>query len=102
MRHSVLARDWSSDVCSSDLVPLRVLRLNAVAAIVITGVVHWFLLRPGSDLHGLTALVEIGRASCRERKVNYRLRGTVEKKHTKTERKTQEKHITSTYINKSY
>src|SRR5690625_5080693 len=30
-------------------VPLRVLRLNAVAAIVITGVVHWFLLRPGSD-----------------------------------------------------
>lgn len=40
-------------------VPLRVLRLNAVAAIVITGVVHWFLLRPGSDLHGLTALVDV-------------------------------------------
>lgn len=38
--------------------PLRVLRLNAVAAIVITGVVHWFLLRPGSDLSGVTALVD--------------------------------------------
>lgn len=39
--------------------PLRVLRLNAVVAIVITGVVHWFLLRPNSDLDGFTAVVDV-------------------------------------------
>lgn len=38
--------------------PLRVLRLNAVAAVVITGVVHWFLLRPGSNLTGFTVVVD--------------------------------------------
>jgi|SRR5690625_46482 len=38
--------------------PLQVLRLNAVVAIVITGVVHWFLLRPGSDLSGIIGLVD--------------------------------------------
>ena len=38
--------------------PLRVLRLNAIAAVVITGVVHWFLLRPGSDLTGFTVVVD--------------------------------------------
>lgn len=38
--------------------PLRVLRLNGVVAIVITGVVHWFLLRPGSDLTGFTVVVD--------------------------------------------
>jgi len=30
----------------------RVLRLNAVVAIAVTGIVHWFLLRPLLDLHG--------------------------------------------------
>lgn len=38
--------------------PLRVLRLNAVAAVVITAVVHWFLLRPGSNFTGLTVVVD--------------------------------------------
>lgn len=30
----------------------RVLRLNAVVGIVVTGIVHWFFLRPLLDLHG--------------------------------------------------
>lgn len=38
--------------------PLRVLRLNAIAAVVITGLVHWFLLRPGSDLTGFAIVVD--------------------------------------------
>jgi hypothetical protein len=30
----------------------RVLRLNAVVAIAVTGIIHWFFLRPLLDLHG--------------------------------------------------
>lgn len=37
----------------------RVLRTNAVAGIALTGVVHWFLLRPLLDLHGADALADI-------------------------------------------
>jgi hypothetical protein len=36
----------------------RVLRLDAVVAITITGVVHWFLLRPLVDLTGWSAVVD--------------------------------------------
>ncbi len=36
----------------------RVLRLDAVVAITITGVVHWFLLRPLADLAGWSAAVD--------------------------------------------
>lgn len=37
----------------------RVLRLNAVVAITVTGLVHFFLLRPLSDLSGWPALADI-------------------------------------------
>lgn len=36
----------------------RVLRLNAVVGITVTGVIHWFLLRPILDLTGLSALTD--------------------------------------------
>ncbi|MEO5710571.1 MAG: Pr6Pr family membrane protein [Nocardioidaceae bacterium] len=36
----------------------RVLRLDAVLAIAVTGVVHWFLLRPLLDLHGASYLAD--------------------------------------------
>ena len=36
----------------------RVLRLSALVGIIITGVVHWFLLRPDADLSGFTAVVD--------------------------------------------
>ncbi|GAB4013993.1 Pr6Pr family membrane protein [Nocardioides ultimimeridianus] len=36
----------------------RVLRLNAITGIAVTGLVHWFLLRPLLDLHGLDALAD--------------------------------------------
>lgn len=37
---------------------LRVVRLDAVAGITVTGVVHFFLLRPLLDLHGADALAD--------------------------------------------
>ncbi|KGN34837.1 hypothetical protein N802_01990 [Knoellia sinensis KCTC 19936] len=36
----------------------KVLRLNAVVAIAVTGIVHWFLLRPLLDLHGADAVAD--------------------------------------------
>ncbi len=36
----------------------RVIRLDAVTGIVVTGLVHWFLLRPILDLHGASALAD--------------------------------------------
>src|SRR5690349_25172113 len=62
-RHTRSLRDWSSDVCSSDLVP------------------RWRILRPGGEssngeqppragLRRSHARKKIGRASCRERVMN--------------------------------
>jgi hypothetical protein len=42
----------------SDSAVWRVLRLNAVVGITVTGVVHWFLLRPLLDLDGTDLLVD--------------------------------------------
>lgn len=36
----------------------RVLRLNAVTGIAVTGLIHWFLLRPLLDLHGADLLAD--------------------------------------------
>lgn len=38
---------------------LRALLLNAVAGIIITGVVHWFLLRPTADPQGLHVVTDL-------------------------------------------
>src|SRR5690606_40212831 len=79
-RHTRFSRDWSSDVCSSDLALAIVLRQPHVAlparmpvrraktqAIeVLRQDVAEYLLRCGLGV-GLVGRLEIGRASCRER-----------------------------------
>src|SRR5207249_11895256 len=55
-RHTRSKRDWSSDVCSSDLIEFRHFRKVG------RGVGHLVLVS-GNDTEG----EEIGRASCRER-----------------------------------
>jgi hypothetical protein len=37
---------------------LRIIRLDALVGITVTGLVHWFLLRPLLDLHGLSYLTD--------------------------------------------
>ena len=44
------------DIASSR--PMRVLRLDAVLGIAVTGVVHWFLLRPILDLEGASYVAD--------------------------------------------
>src|SRR2546429_6946513 len=79
-RHTRCSRDWSSDVCSSDLTardqPARgvvVIFLAAALAVHSFGfgmvvssqdVLAW--VTPGA-LYGVAAAIQIGRASCRER-----------------------------------
>src|SRR5690606_40660206 len=83
-RHTRFSRDWSSDVCSSDLSSRfvrkgldRALRLSSARAIVraptpdmYVSLVASRLLRDGLYMIDGTAVLvwsEIGRASCRER-----------------------------------
>src|SRR2546429_3547891 len=76
-RHTRCSRDWSSDVCSSDLRPKRWSRpfmpeLDSLRGIAILLVLffHGFSFKMGKGhLTGVPHLfvVEIGRASCRER-----------------------------------
>src|SRR5207249_9386261 len=91
-RHTRSKRDWSSDVCSSDLQApesfgfVEVLRIRRLAAVDIEAVVaHEFKLlgleqfgdisdtlidalqEPFENLSRRAGLSEIGRASCRER-----------------------------------
>src|SRR5699024_11807945 len=84
-RHTRSKRDWSSDVCSSDLVDDAGLDLTSAEdleipaggrALIDTGISLALppgtvgLVCPRSGLaaeHGITVLNEIGRASCRER-----------------------------------
>src|SRR5438445_7995895 len=66
-RHTIYWRDWSSDVCSSDL-PLRIGRAASVHRLKMG-----FEFRVEIDVAGLAVFRvgvradEIGRASCRER-----------------------------------
>src|SRR2546429_7280337 len=79
-RHTRCSRDWSSDVCSSDLGPVEIRRLRAVPDEVARGAGHGCLVchPPTVDHQGRAADVrgvvrgeegdrQIGRASCRER-----------------------------------
>src|SRR5690606_40948499 len=76
-RHTSFSRDWSSDVCSSDLgdpdvrrqaeaIPSFLFNLFAAAAEVPTARVI-ITLATGQDAFGKETTEEIGRASCRER-----------------------------------
>src|SRR5690625_5946944 len=87
-RHTRWPRDWSSDVCSSDLgerfqTSVVVMRLATLTS--------------GGDCPGLNAVIraiEIGRASCRERGLVRGMEETLikqEKKHISNEIKS--KHI---------
>src|SRR5690606_40193309 len=81
-RHTRFSRDWSSDVCSSDLqqapprapFPLTLDIVQLHQQVMVSGLVHWQRDQAGlipvaterrTILEAL--LKEIGRASCRER-----------------------------------
>src|SRR5690606_41940641 len=71
-RHTRFSRDWSSDVCSSDLAGLRAAdRLVAPTAAMLAELRRLYGPLPASRVisNGRAALPEskIGRASCRER-----------------------------------
>src|SRR5690625_5932576 len=85
-RHTRWPRDWSSDVCSSDLTAsayaaqigamkandeidaMRVLGLNPVEVLVLPRVLAMMITLPILAFVGMIGgIVEIGRASCRER-----------------------------------
>src|SRR5207253_3429782 len=86
-RHTRLPRDWSSDVCSSDLIgrDLRARRGRVVCCLLrlTAGPPILFLCSPSCDRHpGKTdvrdlcgalrcVLFEIGRASCMERVLSF-------------------------------
>src|SRR5690625_6868974 len=69
-RHTIWPRDWSSDVCSSDL-PYGMTECLAVAAIDLDGIEaagQGDGVCVGSPVPRVRiAIAEIGRASCRER-----------------------------------
>src|SRR5699024_11495817 len=81
-RHTVSIRDWSSDVCSSDLLSAQPDRLRRIGRTIIELKLHGHSWLPGCvevggkpelqyplDSVGVTVISvgEIGRASCRER-----------------------------------
>src|SRR5207253_3977314 len=78
-RHTGWPRDWSSDVCSSDLVheaqvqaiaravAVDRLDLGFVDILPCEGCLDHPLLGPRDELFRRRQIVEIGRASCRER-----------------------------------
>src|SRR5690625_6610283 len=70
-RHTRWPRDWSSDVCSSDLGPARAV-LDGASGVHDEDVVghlgdHTQVVGDHDDRRPEIALQEIGRASCRER-----------------------------------
>src|SRR5207247_6078843 len=78
-RHTISTRDWSSDVCSSDLQAKRARQIGLLLAlvfrIVLLSVLVWLigLTEPIITVRDVelswrdVILIEIGRASCRER-----------------------------------
>src|SRR3712207_8171695 len=73
-RHTIYWRDWSSDVCSSDLEPLDHRARAARAERLVVAAVDGSQIEP--DFHEMLgcclinvgwALFQIGRGSCRER-----------------------------------
>src|SRR5690606_40777778 len=72
-RHTSFSRDWSSDVCSSDLAVERQAGNERTQYVFgrLGGGCSWGVIRRGHVEFGLYVVedfaVEIGRASCRER-----------------------------------
>src|SRR5206468_8134491 len=74
-RHTRSDRDWSSDVCSSDLIALREFSGRVVAA-----------ARGDAAARGRRVRLQIGRASCRERVWHSGAAGQPKKKTHQTQR----------------
>src|SRR5690242_21908789 len=87
-RHTRLTCDWSSDVCSSDLLdrPDSPLRTGNVAVRAIERPPVGFRPPIAAGLAGGRWVKEIGRASCRERVEIWAGAGVVEKKKRRTNR----------------
>src|SRR5690606_39819382 len=78
-RHTRFSRDWSSDVCSSDLVADIVLDMHLDVISIVTALLHDVVEDTTVDLQTVRekfgetcamlvdGLTKIGRASCRER-----------------------------------
>src|SRR5256884_3818572 len=85
-RHTRCSRDWSSDVCSSDLthdaIELQLLDLAAktVQPVTANGAVN---VEPRWSPDGTRIAFEIGRASCREKSVDLGGRRIIKKKKKK-------------------
>src|SRR5437762_13551321 len=76
-RHTRYIGDWSSDVCSSDLhIPPPLLEQLAIGG---------RLVIPLGDLSTQELVIEIGRASCRERSVDLGGRRVTKKKKKQKE-----------------
>src|SRR5256885_17189752 len=76
-RHTRLQGDWSSDVCSSDLAVHQVLRARR-------GDEAGDVVRLGQSL-AVQDILEIGRASCREKSVDLGGRRIIKKKKKNNE-----------------
>src|SRR5690606_40743110 len=90
-RHTRFSRDWSSDVCSSDL-PRPSSRLRSQPQAPPRVAWHWKmrLSETCSCANTAEALRKIGRASCRERvKIRVDVESATQKRHagTKVQRK---------------
>src|SRR5690349_23483038 len=77
-RHTRSLRDWSSDVCSSDLTPFLDWQAGRAACIHILRA--YVLGAPGDWRMVATTANEIGRASCRERVLVLAVEETTTKK----------------------
>src|SRR5690606_41545782 len=94
-RHTRFSRDWSSDVCSSDLLRRGSRRDRA------RGRRHdrqgAAVLRPPRFRRALRRGCQIGRASCRERVSNWEVAVSIEEKK-KRKSKAQRKRVTTSLI----
>src|SRR5699024_11680117 len=87
-RHTRSKRDWSSDVCSSDLrSPLRTKANRLASSRLGANTSSPMLSQSGSCTKTLKDLSKIGRASCRER---CRSRGSPEHDKQKEKKRTRE------------
>src|SRR5699024_11694435 len=81
-RHTISKRDWSSDVCSSDLTGYfmaKVMRTAVPAAALIVSYILFVHLLGGQLQLNHAQTSKIGRASCRERVWGSGVHGRVQK-----------------------
>src|SRR5438445_13549414 len=95
-RHTRYWRDWSSDVCSSDLDFLDQFKVSIDAAVGVDRDLELVEEVPTEEtVHGCLLDVEIGRASCRERVEISVAAATVEERRSKKARAEQKRQTTT-------